>query len=195
MKSLVIFGLIAFWSCIGYAANPAAVAAKDCQNVLNKNFNAIVYENADDLLATISPDTGTPAQFAEFRNEAETMFENTDVYMHCALFKMCAYNPPFADAWVVQQTTPKNTEDHYPLEQGKLNFRHNSALLPEHKLVVYKQRFHRKNGEWKLHLVLSEPTPVSDADLQKMQEQPTAQTAETPRCKNGKCSSPFLIAR
>lgn len=195
MKSLTAMLLVAFSAGLGYAADSAKKAETECRAVLDENFNAIVYENADALLDTISPDTGSPAQFATFRNEAENMFENTDVYMRCVAFKMQAYKPPFADFLVVQQTTPKSENDHYPLEQGKLNFRHNSALLPEHKLVVYLQRFQRKNGEWKLHLVMSAPKPISDADVQMLNERETNVAATPANCPNGRCSSPFLRVR
>ena len=113
------------------------------------------------------------------------MFTATDVYMRCVSFKMCAYNPPFAEAVVVQHTMPKNAEDHHPVQQGKLNFRDRSALLPEHQLVTYRQRFQRVNGEWKLHLVLTEPQPVDEDDVSAINAEPAQ-----PACANGQCSFP-----
>lgn len=193
MKSLiaVIAAAVAFCAAGVYAADRTATAENECRAVLNENFNAIVYENADALLATISPATGTREQFAEFRQEAEKMFDATDVYMHVVAFKVEKYSPPFLDALVVQQTTPKSENDYYPLEQGKLNFRHKSGLLPEHKLVVYRQRFHRVNGKWKLHLVLSEPEPIDAAGVQALTEKSHAAAND---CANGQCT-PFVKVR
>jgi aldehyde:ferredoxin oxidoreductase len=169
---------------------PGAVAAA-CQAILTENMQAIVHEDADALIETMSTQTGTPAQFAEFRQQAEEMFEATDVYMHVAKFELYSYNPPYAEAWVLQQTTPKNAEDHYPVEPGRLNFRHHSALLPEHKLVVYRQRFHKENGQWKVHLVLSQPEPVDEEALARINSKPTKRPTRS-NCPNGRCSSPFI---
>ena len=190
MKTAIMFVMLASCVVTGYAADTDQVA-QECLNVLNKNFQAVVYEDADALLATISPDAGPPSQFKEFRGEADKMFASTDVYMHCAAFQLVSCKPPFAEAIVVQQTVPKSESEHYPLKQGKLNFRHHSALLPEHKLVVYKQRFHQKNGEWKMHVLVTAPKPVSDADVQKIRDGKVSNSA----CKNGKCSSPFITVR
>lgn len=190
MKYLVTVMLI-LTAVSARAEKPADVANK-CQAVLTENMQAIVMEDVDALLDTMSRDCGTPAQFEEFQREAEEMFEATDVYMHVAGFNLYAYNPPYAEAWVLQQTTPKNEDDHYPVEAGQLNFRHHSALLPEHKLVAYKQRFHKVRGEWKLHKVLSKPEPVDDATLAQLNGQ---QAPAKNNCPDGKCSTPFVRVR
>lgn len=170
---------------VAVADTPAEKVSAECRVALDKNLQALVMENADALLDTMSPQMAPAAAYAEFRKEAEEMFAATDVYVRCVEFKLYAYKPPFAEAIVVQHTTPKNEGDHYPVEQGKLNFRHRSALLPEHQLVWYKQRFQRINGEWKVHLVLTEPRPVDDDKV-------SAITADKPQsnCANGQCSFP-----
>lgn len=187
--AVLVLGAIA--PAVAVAEKPADVEIA-CRAVLTENMQAIVHEDVAALLGTMSRDCGTPAQFDEFQRQAEEMFAATDVYMHVAGFKLYAYNPPYAEAWVLQQTMPKNAEDHYPVEAGQLNFRHHSALLPEHKLVAYKQRFHKVRGEWKVHKVLSQPHPVDEATLAQLngQRAPAKST-----CPDGKCSSPFVRVR
>lgn len=172
-------------SSVVLADTPIEKATYDCRIVLDQNFNALVMEDADALLDTMSPQMAAPAAYAEFRREAEEMFAATDVYVRCVDFKLYSFKPPFAEAVVVQHTAPKNEDDHHPVQQGRLNFRHHSALLPEHQLVWYKQRFQRVNGEWKLHLVLTEPQPV-DADKVSAIKASVEQSS----CANGRCSFP-----
>ncbi|MFM7205380.1 MAG: hypothetical protein ACKO4T_01740 [Planctomycetaceae bacterium] len=166
MRKLVAFVLLTVSGAA--SADQFEDISSQCEAVLQENMTAMVAEDADALLDTISPQAGSPAQFAELRREAEEVFAATDVYMSCVCFKLGRVHLPYADAVVVQQTLPKDERDHYPLQQGESNFRHRSALLPEHKLVVYGQRFVRENGKWKVHLVLSEPKPISEDELNKL---------------------------
>jgi hypothetical protein len=182
---------LALSAVVANAATPAEKISEACRAVLDENMHSMVVEDADALLSTISPEVGSPAQLAQFRREAEDVFETTDVYMRCVGFKLYAVDKMYADAWVIQQTTPKNEDDHHPVVQGKLNFRHNSALLPEHQLVAYKQRFHRQNGKWKLHLVLSEPEPVDEDAVEQLNSAKPVKQKVQPACKNGQCQ-PFI---
>jgi hypothetical protein len=182
---------LALSAVVSNAATPAEKISESCQAVLDQNMQSMVTEDVDALMATISPEVGSPAQLAEFRREAEEVFAATDIYMRCVGFKLYAANKMYADAWVIQQTTPKNENDHHPVVQGELNFRHNSALLPEHQLVAYKQRFHRKNGKWKLHLVLSEPQPVDEDAVEQLNSAKPVKQKVQPACKNGQCQ-PFI---
>jgi hypothetical protein len=195
--------LVAGCGVIGYAADPNSPAGQQaaaaCRAVLEANFQAMNNEDVDALLATTSSKTGSPEQMAEFRAEAEKMFEDTDAYFRVDGFEFYKFQPPYAYAYVNQMTLPKNESDHYPREQGKLNFRHHSALLPEHKLVQYKQKFHFDNGQWKLHRVLSEPQPVDSWSARKLkiagEGNGNGNRAPAPVCKDGKCSSPFIRVR
>jgi hypothetical protein len=182
---------LALSAVVSNAATPAEKISESCQAVLDQNMQSMVTEDVDALMATISPEVGSPAQLAEFRREAEEVFAATDIYMRCVGFKLYAVNKMYADAWVIQQTTPKNENDHHPVVQGELNFRHNSALLPEHQLVAYKQRFHRQNGKWKLHLVLSEPQPVDEDAVEQLNSAKPVKQKVQPACKNGQCQ-PFI---
>jgi len=183
--------VMALCATLASAATTAEKISNECQAVLDQNMQSMVTEDVDALMSTISPEVGTPAQLAQFRREAEEVFAATDIYMRCVGFKLYAVNKMYADAWVIQQTTPKNEEDHHPVVQGELNFRHNSALLPEHQLVAYRQRFHRQNGKWKLHLVLSEPQPVDEEAVDQLNNATPAKPVARPACKNGQCQ-PFI---
>lgn len=182
---------LALSAVVSNAATPAKKISESCQAVLDQNMQSLVTEDVDALMATISPEVGSPAQLAEFKREAEEVFAATDIYMRCVGFKLYAVNKMYADAWVIQQTTPKNEEDHHPVVQGELNFRHHSALLPEHQLVAYRQRFHRQNGKWKLHLVLSEPQPVDEDAVEQLNSAKPVKQKVQPACKNGQCQ-PFI---
>jgi len=141
--------------------SPAAEkAAEECRAVLETNFQAMSAEDVKLLMGTISSKAGKPEMRAEFKKEAEKVFADTDIYMRVDGFELYEFDPPFAYAHVRQLTLPKNEEDHYPSEQGVLNFRHHSALLPEHQLVQYQQKFHYENGKWKLDRVITKPFPV-----------------------------------
>ena len=189
---------------IGYAADVQQIS-NECRAVLEANFQAMSEENIKALMATTSSKTATPAQMAEFRREAEQMFKDTDLYVRIDKFELYRVQPPYAYAYVNQLTLPKNESDHYPREQGKLNFRHHSALLPEHQLVQYQQKFHFENGQWKLHRVLSRPQPVdswsarelNDGDVSdvRVSRGMTVNMSQQQQCPDGKCNSQFIKVR
>lgn len=167
-------------------------AAEDCRRVLEENFYAIMNEDINALMATTSSQTAAPEQMAEFRAEAEKMFETTDVYMRVDDFVLYKLTPPYAYAYVNQLTMPKNEEDHYPAENGALNFKHHSALLPEHRLVQYDQKFHFENGKWKLHRVISEPRSLDDWSVRDLKQVRANIEKRKTKCANGKCDKPFV---
>lgn len=187
----ILILVVACYATVAPAATQMEKISNDCRAVLDDNMQSMVNEDVDSLMATISPDVGTPAQIAHFKHVAEGVFQATDVYMRCVGFKLYAVNKTYADAWVIQQTTPRNEDDYHPVVQGELNFQHHSALLPEHQLVAYKQRFHRHNGKWKLHLVLSEPQPVDEDAVDQLNNATPAKPVARPACKNGQCQ-PFI---
>lgn len=192
--------LVAFYAAVVYAdsaASPAArKAAEECRAILEQNFQAINQEDIRALMATTSSRTAAPEQMAQFREEAEQMFRDTDVYMRVDGFEIFKFQPPYLYAYVNQLTMPKNEEDHYPREQGELNFRHHSALLPEHQLVQYIQKFHFENGQWKLHRVVSRPKPIGDWNVRELNSNANkSNRSGSGNCKNGKCSTPFVRVR
>lgn len=191
MRTCVFTLMVAVLCSVSYAAENPVVkkATAGCLAVLEKNFQAINDEDIKALMATTSSQTADAETMAEFRAEAEQLFEDTDVYMRVDKFQLIALKFPYAVAYVQQLTMPKSEEDHYPSEQGKLNFRHHSGLLPEHQLVWYKQAFHFEKGKWKLHQVLTKPEPVgkegnNDAPVKFGQSS----------CQNGQCQ-PFVRVR
>ena len=198
MRMRVITLVIALFCATSYAAesrpNPTVKkATAGCLAVLEKNFQAINDEDIEALMATTSSQTADAETMAEFRSEAEAMFEDTDVYMRVDKFQMIAFKFPYAVAYVQQLTMPKSEEDHYPSEQGKLNFRHHSGLLPEHQLVWYRQLFHFEKGKWKLHQVLTRPEPVKQADKEEKNSGTTITFGQS-SCPNGQCQ-PFVRVR
>jgi hypothetical protein len=198
MKYVFLVIVLAASSAIGYAAGPdqkATAAEEQCRAMLDQNFQAINAEDIKALAATTSSQSGSKEQMAEFRKEAEQMFTDTDVYMRLVWFKAYAYKPPYMEAYVIQLTLPKNEDDHYPAEQGELNFRHHSALLPEHQLVMYRQKFHLERGKWKVHAVLSKPQPVAEDVAGRLDEafaEAEAAGVDTSvnACPNGQCKFP-----
>jgi len=200
MKCLFVVAILAAIATIAHAAGPkqkAKDAEEQCRAVLDQNFQAINAEDIKALVATTSSTSGSEEQMAAFRKEAVQMFADTDVYMRLVWFKPYAYKPPYMEAYVIQLTLPKNEEDHYPAEQGELNFRHHSGLLPEHQLVMYRQKFHYDRGKWRVHAVLSAPKPV-DEDVPKKLDDSFAKVeaagidTNLDSCPNGQCQLPAV---
>jgi len=200
VKHLFLVVFLAASAAIGHAAGPkqkAKDAEEQCRAVLDKNFQAVNAEDIKALVATTSSQSGPKEQMAEFRKEAEQMFADTDVYMRLVWFKAYAYKPPYMEAYVIQLTLPKNEDDHYPTEQGELNFRHHSGLLPEHQLVMYRQKFHYDRGKWRVHAVLSAPKPVDEDVPEKLDEafakvEAAGIDTNLDSCPNGQCQLPAV---
>jgi len=156
---------------------PAAKqAARKMREVLEQNFQAVNEEDLKKLLSTMSQNVGTPEQISEFKEQAESMFRETDVYMRLVDFQLTAFQPPMAEALVKQMTLPANEKDSPPATPGKLHFRNHSALLPDSQLVEYRQLFRLEGGKWKVHQIISAPTPVAEwptgADAEQRQAAP-----------------------
>lgn len=203
---------VAFWLALFCATAQAAdvnspvaqKAAEEMRAVLDANFQAISAENMDALMATTSRYSGTPAEVAEFKQEAQQMFKDTDVYLRLTNFQLVKFQPPRAYAIVQQLTLPADESDHTP-RQGKLNFRHHSALLPEYQLVEYKQRFNFEDGKWKVHRVVTPPVPSgtwsskfsAGGESASVQKQTGGESASLQKqnCPDGKCNAPFVRVR
>jgi hypothetical protein len=200
MRAL-LFVVVVFSAVTGYAADRFDAyrrkVADGCRACLEDNFHAITAENIEDLIASTSPYTAAPEDMAKFREEAEQMFKDTDVYMRVEGFELYWIEPAtgFAYATVNQLTLPKDEADHKPDDAGKLYFRNRSALLPEYQLVQYKQKFQLVNGKWKLHLVLSEPIPEGHPEFKKLNASGIIDPPAQNNCPNGRCSTPFVTVR
>lgn len=199
MKTFVyaVTCLTCLWACMSFGADVnsplAQQEAQKMRAVLEANFQALTAENLPALMATTSRYSGSPAQVAEFKQEAQQMFDDTDVYVRLVNFQLVKFQPPRAYAIVQQLTLPADEADHQP-RQGKLNFRHHSALLPEYQLVEYKQRFNFENGQWKVHRVVTPPVPSGTWSSKfSASGEPTGRQKQN--CPDGKCSAPFVRVR
>lgn len=191
--------LVVLGSCVAYAADVnsplAQQEAEKMRAILEENFQALTAENLPALMATTSRYSGSPAQVAEFKREAQQMFDDTDVYVRLVNFQLVKFQPPRAYAIVQQLTLPADEADHRP-RQGELNFRHHSALLPEYQLVEYKQRFNFENGQWKVHRVVTPPVPSGTWSSRFTADgESKHQSGTTKNCPDGKCGTPFVRVR
>lgn len=146
-----------------FAAPPAAArkaAEKEAEKIraaLQANFQACNEENLEALMGTLSIAMDGRQEFA---NEAKKLFNDTDVYLRVADFELLEFRPPFASARVIQITLPADEKDRESGDAKQVFFRGNSALLPKWECVEYTQQFRKENGQWKLHLITTEPTPA-----------------------------------
>lgn len=125
--------------------------------VLEANFQACNHEDVEGLLDTMATSMqGRP----EFAKEATDTFEQTDAYFRLADFQLVEYRPPFATARVVQITLPKDEKDRTTGTNQQIYYRGLSALLPRWECVVYLQRFEKRAGQWKVHMIATEPQPA-----------------------------------
>jgi hypothetical protein len=188
MARFVLTVVVAFSVLTGYAADPKI--EEKCQAVLEQNFQAVVGEDWKALQKSMSVQTGTPAQIAEFKDECDKMWHETDVYMRLVDFKILRVQLPMAEGLVLQMTLPASEKDREPVLHQRLgvNFRHYSALLPEYEMVVYKQLFRYEGGKWKVHQVSSVPVAADSNSFQQAGKQQPA--AQRNNCPNGNCQFP-----
>jgi hypothetical protein len=139
-------------------AGKAKKADEECRLALEANFNAFNLENVDDLMATISKASGTPAEFEEFEREAAELFKTHDIYIRLAHYEGFWLGQDRLLAVVVQHTSSKDPE--FSL------FRLRSALLPRHEFSQYVQEFlyDKKTRKWLVGAILSKPVPVADPE-------------------------------
>jgi len=170
---------------------------KGCRAILEDNFQACNAENLKALIKTCSRYTGTREEGLEFMREAQSMFDETDVYMRLTGFKLVKVEGPFAYAYVNQLTLPAAQKDDPRTDNAELSgyFRHNSALLPKWQEVQYLQVFHLDAGKWKLHRIISEPVPVESGVDLDARAAPVQSSSPRSNCPNGRCSMPFVTVR
>jgi hypothetical protein len=192
---MVGIALIVFFSLFGQkllAADKVQRVEEECRAVLEQNFGATTNEDWEALKDTLSKDVGSAEQVAEFQEEAEKMFEDTDVYLRLVDFKIISLRGSMAEAMVIQMTLPKDEADREPVRHARLgvNFKHHSALLPEFEVVKYRQRFRYENGKWKVHIIVGKPIPTDQKELPDSLPRP----AEKNDCPNGNCQWPRVKA-
>ncbi len=196
---LMLFAVLALFGRQVAAAEPNAARRVEagCRAVIEENFQACNDENLKALMKTCSSHSGTREQGLEFMREAQSTFDETDVYTRLTGFKLVKIEFPMAYAYVNQLTLPAAQKDDPRTGNAELSgyFRHNSALIPKWQEVQYVQQFHFENGKWKVHRIVKEPIPVeSGVDLDASGQ--TAQIGgQRSNCPNGRCSSPFITVR
>jgi hypothetical protein len=168
-----------------------------CRAILEDNFQACNDENVKALIKTCSRYTGTREEGLEFMQEAQSMFDETDVYMRLTGFKLIKVEGPFAYAYVNQLTLPAAQKDAPRTGNAELSgyFRHNSGLLPKWQEVQYLQKFHFDAGKWKVHRLVSEPVRVEAGVDLDAKTAPVQISSPRSNCPNGKCSMPFVTVR
>ena len=182
------------------AANAADSVKKvevGCRAILEDNFQACNDESVKALMGTCSSYTGTREEGLALRREAQSMFDETDVYMRLTGFKLVKVEFPYAYAYVNQLTLPAAQKDAPRTGNAELSgyFRHNSGLLPKWQEVQYLQKFHFDGGKWMVHRLVSEPVRVeAGVDLDK-DTGPVQIGGQRSNCPNGKCSMPFVTVR
>jgi serine/threonine protein kinase len=156
----VALGLAGLWLLAQAMAMIPPGLQREAENIRQAvlaNFDACNKEDVPALMATISRQS--PDQ-AEFKQQAETLFAATDVYMGLADFEILELRPPHAAARIVQITLPADAEDRTKGAPREVFFRDNSGLLPKWECCEYTQTFRKENGKWKLYLITTEPRPV-----------------------------------
>jgi hypothetical protein len=194
---LIVF-LTMFSRQIASGAEPAVQRVENaCQAILEDNFQACNDENLKALMKTCSRHTGTREEGLEFMREAQSMFDEADVYMRLTGFKLVKVEGPFAYAYVNQLTLPAAQKDDPRTGNAELSgyFRHNSGLLPKWQEVQYLQKFHLDAGKWKVHRIVSEPVRVEAGVELDKDTAPVQISGQRSNCPNGRCSMPFVTVR
>ena len=150
---IAVRGLSIFFVLFGTLIARAEKPADACYKILAKNFAAVGNESVDDLMSTLS-DELPAAALAEFAQEAEKLFQDTDVHVSMVDYEFLGVSGQYATARVVQRTMTQGTGTDY---------RHNSALLPPWPDTEYVQMFRRDRGQWRLWLI-GEQRPAGCAD-------------------------------
>lgn len=190
---------------------PTQEDAEKAEQALTANFHAFNSENATELVKTISM-AGGPEELAEFREEAERLFEDCDVYLRLSHFE------PF---WIETDKKGRTTMlaivvQHTICEwadEDVSTYRTYSALLPPHEFSYYQQEFvwSPRTREWRVGAIKTRPAPVEDpADsppesvIPRVKAWLAREEARSgrsfvsrgkpakPTCKDGNCSTPFV---
>lgn len=174
MKNL-LFALFVLW---GVATHAAETAADKMRATLERNFQACNNESIEDLMDTQA--RGLPQEdMAQFREEAEKLFRETDVYLRLEEFQLLQIKGNFAAARVVQVTLPGDESLRNNPNECQRLYRNYTMLLPEHERVSYVQTFKREGGTWRLWEIVTKPEPVGPGGSQT--------TPAVSNCPNGQC--------
>lgn len=191
---------------------PTAADVKQLHAIMQENFDACNREDVQAARATHHP--AIPAYMLDrFDQESAAVFGETDVRYRIASMKIMYFENPLApgrlrmaaigpdkaittsEIEIVQITLPSDHSyadlDEYPAQLSN-DFRHNSALLPTHQVVVYtvKLGYNYRVKKWQILGTISKVQPITEwpGNMREvMQGQPPAVS-----CQNGQCPSPFI---
>lgn len=162
----------------GVVAQAAETAADKMRATLERNFQACNTESIEDLMDTQARSL-PKADMDKFRDEAERLFEETDVYLRLEDFQLIQIKGNFAAAHVVQVTLPGDEALRNNPNECQRLYRNYTMLLPEHERVAYVQTFKREGNTWRLWEIVTEPKPVGKGG--------SAMTPAVSDCPNGQC--------
>ncbi len=148
--------------------------------VLQRNFDACTHEDIDALMDTQAR-TLPKQDMLIFRQAAEKMFEETDVYLRLEECELLQVKGVFAAARVVQVTLPGDESARDNPDEQERFYRNHTMLLPAYARVEYIQTFKREGGKWRLWEIVTEPKPIGDGD-----DAEPSQNLQP--CPNGNCN-------
>lgn len=197
IKVIVLLVLLFFGGTAKAAPPPEAIDA--CRAVLEENFNAFNYEDVDGLMDTIAVSASDATMRARFREEAEKLFEEEDVYIKLAFFDPFWAENGKLRAMVVQTTTKVGDENGVTAYNGigSAHFRERSGLLPPWRHAYYLQEFEydKKSKKWLVGAIVGRPKTTWDPTKSlppRRAESAANGSAAQSRCKDGTCSSPMV---
>lgn len=174
MKKL-LFALVVLCGVVGQAAD---TAADKMRSTLERNFQACNNENIEELMDTQARSL-PKADMDKFREEAEELFEETDVYLRLEDFQLLQIKGNFAAVRVVQVTLPGDEAARNNPDECERFYRNHTMLLPAHERVAYVQTFKREGNTWRLWEIVTKPEPVDAVG--------SALTPVVSDCPNGRC--------
>lgn len=144
------FLVLAAFSSVCFASD-----SEEMRSVMQANFDACNNEDLDALMETCSVDM---PRRREFREDAERLWREKDIYYSLVGFKVLKVSGDKAIASVVQTT---RTLDRTADSERDSFVRNGTGLLTEDECVEYKVAMKKDRGVWKCLLVISEPVPCS----------------------------------
>lgn len=196
---VVIVVVLLFFGGTVKAAPPTEEQIDACRDVLEANFNAFNYEDAGKLMDTIAVSASDSAMRARFREEAEKLFAEEDVYITLGFFDPFWAENGKLRAMVVQTTTKVGDENGVSAYNGigAAHFRERSGLLPPWRHAYYLQEFEydKKSKRWLVGAIVGRPKTTWDpAKSPPPRKTVTAakESAARAGCKDGTCSSPMI---
>jgi hypothetical protein len=120
---------------------------------VEKNFTAT---NEEDLKALLGTCASTMPKRAEFAEQAQSLFADTDVYLRVERVDVLEVRGVWASARVVQTTlAPEGARELG--DAATQAYRHFSCLLPKWTTVEYTLVFRRERGKWLVYSSITAP--------------------------------------